>query len=249
MKAIISDIHANLEAFQAVLADVQAKGIDRVICLGDIVGYGPQPVECLDLCYDFEAILLGNHEEAVLVGAVGFNPKAAAAIDWTRNQLLQDGTAEEMKNKRWNLLGDMRLRVDEEGGVAFVHGSPREPTREYVFRSDVRDREKMDGIFSGIDQVCFAGHTHTPGIFTAEGEYITPEACGSEWPIRRTRAFVNVGSVGQPRDGDARASYVTFDGELVRFHRVPYDVEKTITVLEGIPDLPPYLGLRLREGR
>ncbi len=107
----------------------------------------------------------------------------------------------------------------------------------------------MEAIFTGIDQVCFAGHTHTPGVFTVDGDYLTPQDCGGEWPIRKTRAFINVGSVGQPRDGDIRSSYVTFDGEKVSFHRISYDVEKTVSVFSGIPELPPYLGLRLREGR
>jgi predicted phosphodiesterase len=249
VRAIISDIHGNLEALQVVLADIQSKGIDRIICLGDIIGYGPQPVECVDLCYDFEVNLLGNHEEAVLVGAVGFNPKAAAAIDWTRDQFNRDGVSESVKDMRWNFLGAMKLRHDLDGGASFVHGSPREPTREYVFRSDIQDRDKMEAVFGSIGQVCFAGHTHTPGIFTESGEHLAPRDCRMEWEISKERAFINVGSVGQPRDGDVRASYVTFDGEVVRFHRVIYDVERTISVFAGIPQLPPYLGLRLREGR
>lgn len=248
MKAIISDVHANLEAFQAVLADIESKGVDGIICLGDVIGYGPQPVECLDLCYNFDEILLGNHEEAVLMGAVGFNPKAAAAVDWTRDQLLRNGESEATRNKRWNFLGEMKLRHEGNEGISFVHGSPREPTREYIFRSDIRDQEKMAEIFREIDRACFAGHTHTPGVFTVDGDYLSPGDCGGEWPISGKKAFINVGSVGQPRDGDIRASYVTIDEDVVRFCRVPYDVEKTIAVFGAIPELPPYLGLRLREG-
>jgi predicted phosphodiesterase len=248
VKAILSDIHANLEALRTVLADIEAREVEEIICLGDIIGYGPQPVECIDLCKDFSVNLLGNHEEAVLVGAVGFNPKAASAIDWTRDQLLADGGSEEEKNRRWNFLGGMKIRHNT-GDVSYVHGSPREPTREYVFRSDILDREKMADIFDGIQRICFAGHTHAPGVFTAEGEYLTPDECAGEWDIRLGRALLNVGSVGQPRDGDVRASYVTFDGERVKFLRVPYDIEKTIEAFQAVEALPPYLGLRLREGR
>ena len=248
MRAIISDIHANLEALQAVLADIESKGVREVYCLGDIIGYGPQPLECLDLCRDFGLNLLGNHEEAVLVGAVGFNPKAASAVDWTRDQFLSHRSPEALRNQRWNFLGGLKLEHAEDG-VGYVHGSPREPTREYVFPTDNKDRDKMEQIFSKIRQVCFSGHTHTPGVFTEEGEYLTTTDCGGEWPIARKRALINVGSVGQPRDGDTRSSYVIFDGEVVRFQRVEYDVEKTISVFHSIRMLPPYLGLRLREGR
>jgi diadenosine tetraphosphatase ApaH/serine/threonine PP2A family protein phosphatase len=248
VKAIISDIHANLEALRAVLADIEARGVREIICLGDIIGYGPQPAECVDLCQDFSLNLLGNHEEAVLVGAVGFNPKAAAAVEWTRDQFLSESVPEEVRNRRWNFLGGLKIRSDE-GDVSYVHGSPREPTREYVFRSDVLDREKMADIFDGIRQICFAGHTHAPGVFTADGEYLTVEDCEGEWSVQKARALVNVGSVGQPRDGDCRASYVTFHDGRVRFHRVPYDIEKAIAAFQAVDALPAYLALRLREGR
>ncbi len=183
-----------------------------------------------------------------MVGAVGFNPKAAAAVDWTRDQLLSHRVGEELRNRRWNFLGALKLE-HVEGEVMYVHGSPREPTREYVFPTDHKDREKMDQIFERIGQTCFSGHTHTPGVFTDQAEYLSTKDCGGEWPIARSRALINVGSVGQPRDGDSRSSYITFDGEIVRFHRVEYDVEKTISVFETIRMLPPYLALRLREGR
>ncbi|MBI4576398.1 MAG: metallophosphoesterase [Planctomycetes bacterium] len=245
--AVVSDIHSNLEALQAVLADIYKQKIGVVYCLGDVIGYGPQPIECLEIAYDFRFNLMGNHEEAVLFGAVGFNPKAKAAIDWTRDQLNGAGSDLDVKRERWNFIGEMKERYDE-GDLCFVHGSPREPTREYVFHTDVLDREKVDDIFERFDRACFVGHTHTPGVITDDYRFLHPRDIGSRYAIGKGKCLINTGSVGQPRDGDPRASYITIDDGVVEWRRIEYDVEKTVSAVLDTRELPPYLGLRLREG-
>jgi diadenosine tetraphosphatase ApaH/serine/threonine PP2A family protein phosphatase len=245
--AIISDIHGNLEALEAVLDDIYAKNITDIICLGDIIGYGPNPLECVDLSYNFNKVILGNHEEAILFGAVGFNPKAKLAIDWTRDQLNRQIDDKDMMRKRWNFLGEMQTSIDE-GDLLWVHGSPREPTREYLFQTDVRDDVKMRKNFEHVKRISFCGHTHSPGIFTPSG-FKSPSDVFNVYLIGEEKAIINIGSVGQPRDGDVRACYVTFDGKSIVFRRVDYDVDKTVEKILAVKELPPYLGMRLKEGR
>lgn len=255
-RAVISDIHGNLAAFERVLEDIRREGISEIICLGDIIGYGPDPRKCIDLARQFSVNLLGNHEEAVLFGAIGFNPKAKIAIDWTREQLSLKSEPQERNRELWNFIGSL-AKQHKDGNFLFVHGSPREPTREYIFKQDYQDRKKMDEIFASPSdlqwQVCFAGHTHHPGIFAQDHPYAfyEPHEVGYEYAYasRKTRILVNVGSVGQPRDGDWRASYVIVDDNAIRFVRLDYDVQRTIRRFKECPDLPEYLAKRLEEGK
>jgi predicted phosphodiesterase len=255
-RAIISDIHANLAAFEAVLRDIEKQGADEVYCLGDIIGYGPDPRPCLELARQFPVNLLGNHEEAVLFGAIGFNPKAKAAIDWTRDQLSLPTEPVEKNRELWNFIGSL-AKQHFEGEVLYVHGSPRDPTREYIFYQDWQDRKKMDEIFSSPSeiswQICFTGHTHYPGIFTQDQPYrfIEPRAVNNVlvWEGLQNRVIVNVGSVGQPRDGDRRASYAILEDGAIRFQRIEYDVKRTVERFKQHPELPEYLARRLEEGK
>ena len=144
-----------------------------------------------------------------------------------------------------------------EGDVLYVHGSPRDPTREYVFKQDIRDRSKMDEIFVSPPElswkVCFAGHTHHPGVFVQSMPYLFLDPnqieMRYEYSTRPERVMVNVGSVGQPRDGDSRASYVIIDDTAIHFRRVDYDLERTLRRFEENPGLPEYLAERLKEGK
>jgi len=187
----------------------------------------------------------------VLYGAVGFNPKAKAAVDWTRDQFHLETEDEENRNARWQFLGDMPIAVDADPsqGVQFVHGSPRDPTREYVFPTDVLNPEKIYGIFEHVDRVAFNGHTHAPGVMTESGLFKLPQDGDNEYVVDDEKVIVNVGSVGQPRDGNNRSSYALFDGERVIFRRVAYDIDATIALMNKIDALPEYLALRLKEGR
>lgn len=254
-RAVISDIHANHAAFEAVLADIEEQGCDDIYCLGDIIGYGPDPRKCITLAAKCALNLLGNHEEAVLFGAIGFNPKAKAAIDWTKDQLSLDGEEDENR-EMWNFVGGL-AKNHKEGDILYVHGSPRDPTREYVFKQDIRDLSKMDALFGAPPdfewKVCFSGHTHHPGIFVKSKPYmfLDPREIDHryEYSTRPERVIVNVGSVGQPRDGDKRASYVIIDDKAIHFRRLEYDLQRTLDRFEENPGLPDYLAQRLTEGK
>ena len=128
---------------------------------------------------------------------------------------------------------------------------PRGPTNEYVFPEDTQNIKKMEKLFSMVPHVCFQGHTHVPGVFTTDLRFVRPIDTGSGYDVtdRSQRLMINVGSVGQPRDGDPRSCYVIFDEECVEFRRVEYDIEKTVRAIEAEPELDDFLGYRLREGR
>jgi len=248
--AIISDIHANLEALEAVLADIKKRLVKDIVCLGDIIGYGPNPRECLQLLMGCKMVLMGNHEEAVLYYGEDFNPKAREAIDWTRDQLNRSDRPKEENYDLWNFLGVMEQIIETEDAM-FVHASPRDPTKEYVTPDDTKKgKDKLKEIFAKFPRVCFIGHSHIPGVYTQEFRYIDPKTIGQEYTLEDGRkALINVGAVGQPRDGDPRASYVTFDGRKVRFHRVDYDFKKTMEKIYAEERLPNYLADRLAVGR
>lgn len=276
MKAIISDIHANLEALEATLADIKSQGIDAIYCLGDVVGYGPNPRECIDLVMSCQVCLLGNHDQGALFDPEGFNAGAERAIFWTRKML----EAGDLKGneRRWEFLGELP-RLHREPGLLFVHGSARNPLNEYVFPEDIYNQRKMERIFGLVDRYCFQGHTHIPGVFTEDLNFLAPEEIDFKYTLGGQKVLVNVGSVGQPRNGDNRASYLILDdGELQRtsaqsagqngsdepaqsnasrpaksvtinFRRVEYDFERTIAKIYEIPELDNFLGDRLRDGR
>ncbi|MBL4883344.1 MAG: metallophosphoesterase family protein [Planctomycetaceae bacterium] len=247
MRAIISDIHGNLEALEAVLADIQAQNIKKIYCLGDIVGYGPNPGECVDHIMNLaEVVILGNHDQAALFDPEGFNAGAERAIFWARKQLETGDPAK--SEQRWEFLGELP-RVRREDKLMFVHGSARNPLNEYVFPEDVYNQRKMERIFSLVDNYCFQGHTHIPGVFTEELNFLAPEEIEFRYELGDEKVLINVGSVGQPRNGDSRASYVVLDDNIVNFKRVEYDVNKTADKIYPIPELDNFLGDRLKEGR
>jgi len=246
--AIISDIHSNLEALEAVLEDIQKRNVEQIYCLGDIVGYGPNPRECIEIVKQCGIVLMGNHDEAVLFGAKDFNLRAEMAIEWTRKELTQNSPDKAKAEEQWDYLKKL-AEIHEEGDSLFAHGSPRKPLREYIFPRDVNDRRKISDIFSRIKSLCFVGHTHVPGIFTEDMRYAHPSELYNIYMLDSRKTLFNVGSVGQPRDGNNEACYVTFDGDSVVFRRVPYDMEQTIQKIYAIPAVDDSLGDRLREGR
>jgi predicted phosphodiesterase len=249
-RALISDIHGNLEALEAVLADIKNVAATEIYCLGDIIGYGPNPCECLDLVMSrCRATILGNHDQAALFDPDGFNPMALQAIYWTRDQLDNGGSPEQI-NKRWDFLGELPRQIDE-GDYKFVHGSPRDPTNEYVFPEYVFDQRKMEILFGKLQNYCFMGHTHLPGVFTTECEFISPDECDYTYKLGSEKLMVNVGSVGQPRDDDNRACYVVLDtdAKTITYRRIDYDFNKTANKIYDVPDLSDALGDRLKHGR
>lgn len=264
--AILSDLHGNMPAIEAAVADARARGARRFVCCGDVVGYGAQPREALDvvmrLCVpgarhaDGEELadglcLKGNHEEALLTSPEDFNPKARAAIEWTHREVTAGG-GREAGYAYWDFLGDLSASSTDEAAM-FAHGSPRDPVREYMLPRDIRDEPKMRANFEAMTRdVCFVGHSHVPAVYYEDGRIYTPKDTEGPYDLDLgpgRRAIVNVGSVGQPRDGDPRLSYVLFDGRSVQFVRVEYDVEEAAARIRAVPDLPEYLAERLFLGR
>ncbi len=224
MKAVISDVHGNLEALEAVFADIRAQGIGTVYCLGDIISDGPNPRECLDLVMGCQICLSGNHDRNVRE-VIGLSPSEAPNL---------------ADQRRLDFARHRPLTHREESFL-FAHGSPRPPHNEYVFPEDVYDERKMRAIFGFIDRVCVQGHTHIPGVITEDFKFLSPGELNGEFTLDRRKALINVGSVGQPRDGDNRASYVILDSRqldetgrtatVVIFRRVGYDFERTMDKL------------------
>lgn len=258
-RAVISDIHGNLEALQVVLADIQAQGITTVHCLGDVVGYGPNPRECLDLVMaNCQVCLLGNHDMGALCDPEGFNQGAERAIFWTREQL--ERSDDPRNRERLKYLGDLP-RYHRDGPFLFVHGSPRNPLSEYVFPDDVYNHRKIERLFSLVESYCFQGHTHIPGVFTENHQFHCPMDHGYEFTLEKGKYMINVGSVGQPRDRDRRCCYLVLEdgreepeGSVVHpvkltYRRLDYPFEVTRQKIQAIASLDRYLGDRLCMGQ
>ena len=214
---IISDIHANLTAFEAVLTD--AGSVDRVWCLGDVVGYGPDPNECISLLRQQPGLrcIMGNHD-AALMGYIDlrtFNDQAARAVT-IQSELLSQESREFLE------LLDI---VIEEGEITLAHGSPRDPIWEYIVNSYIA----RDNFSAYQSRICLIGHTHVPSIFIETPHrrpaILTPQHA-DRWRSEK-RFILNPGSVGQPRDRNPKAAYVIWDDEedTFLFKRVAYDVE------------------------
>ena len=248
--AIISDIHSNIDALRAVFDDIDRRGVERVVCLGDIIGYGPNPCECIDLVSERCAwSLMGNHDFAVLYEPTSFNASAETAAFWTRRQLELEPD-DSARTRRWNYLGNLRVREISDGAI-WVHGSPRRPINEYIFPDDVITApSKIAQIFNRIEQRCFVGHTHITGVFTDEPEFYPPADLDGVYPFNDSeKCVINPGSVGQPRDRDSRSSYTVLHDDHVEFVRVNYDVQTVTDKIRAIPQLNDFLGLRLLDGR
>ena len=260
MFAVISDIHSNLEALTAVLADIESRGIKTIYCLGDVVGYGPNPKECLDLIIDkTQWCVLGNHDYAVFYEPTNFNYAAEQASFWTR-EVLETEEEKQQGDRRWSFLGQLPMRRTlkpaEGGGINtaimdFVHASPRRPINEYIFPEDVYSNPlKVRLLFERVKHICFVGHTHMPGVFLDEPDFYLPSELGSAYPIvKDEKAIINIGSVGQPRDKDNRASYAYVSENKVHFVRIAYDFETTMKKIFAIEQLDNFHAERLRDGR
>lgn len=228
--AVLSDIHGNLEALEAVLAEVDRLGVDQLCSLGDIVGYGPSPAACIEIVRRRAAVsLMGNHDAAVagLTSLEDFNEFARSAVNWTA-ACLEDGQIE--------YLGALPY-THRAPDLLLVHASPIEPERWHYIHGMV-DIEEHFAAFA--ERLCFVGHSHRPGVFAIRADRGAVRRGESESLRPGLRYLVNAGSVGQPRDRDPRASYVIYDAanECVEVRRVSYPVERTQERMRaaGIPD-------------
>ena len=229
--AIISDIHSNLEALTKALETIKQRSVDTIVCLGDIVGYGANPNECVELVREHcEIVVLGNHEDALLhpEALLHFSEHARSAIVWTHQCLSQQNQ---------DYIAHLPLTASFEG-LLLVHATPCHPESwNYLFSDD--DAADTFGCFT--ESVCCIGHTHFPGIFSESGR-----VCGVS---RNERFLINVGSVGQPRDRNPQLSFGLFDTEPWAYEnmRVAYDIETASRkILET--DLPSRLAHRLLMG-
>ena len=250
MFAIISDIHGNLEALKAVLDRIKELSIVQIFCLGDIVGYGPNPLECLDLVAEHcEQTVMGNHDFALIYEPANFNIGAEQACFWTRQELLSD-SQKDRRRSRTHFLGSAPVKMVHDN-MSFVHASPRRPINEYLFPDDVYSNiPKLTSNFERVDGFCFVGHTHFPGVFLPDPYFYSPQELDNHFDFDSAeQAVINVGSVGQPRDRDPRASFVTVDKTEMKFIRVEYDIQTVVDKIQAVDKLDNFHGLRLLEGR
>lgn len=245
--ALISDLHSNLEAVEAVLAKITALGIREIACLGDVVGYGADPLPVTRLVMQrCKWTILGNHDWGLFHELDDFNPLARDALHYTRNAL-RPSLFRPGRRAAWEFLRRLPERM-EDRGFLFCHGSPRDPVMEYVLKGDgFLEPDKMAQIFACIDRPCFVGHTHWPGVHRADFRFTQATDDHREFVLDGP-CIVNVGSVGQPRDGDPRASFAVVDGNRVEIHRVPYDFRRTQAKILAA-GLHPALAERLARGK
>lgn len=237
---LVSDIHSNLAAFEAVLATAGA--FDSIWCMGDIIGYGPQPNECIERLRSFPHVCVaGNHDWAAIdkLDVSAFNHDALQACLWTRKQLSSDN---------WKFIEELPERLVD-GNFTIVHGSPRYPVWEYITHSSVAAMS-----FSCFDTpYCLFGHTHVPVVYRDVGSIVRSDSLqplpAEAIELASSRLLINPGGVGQPRDADPRASYAILDLErgVVEYQRVSYPIEQTQQLMLD-RGLPPRLAHRLSVG-
>jgi|TARA_B100000315_G_scaffold248049_1_gene277493 predicted phosphodiesterase len=240
--ALLADIHANLVAFTAVLADIERRGgVEEVWCLGDIVGYGPDPSQCIELLRQRNHISVsGNHDLAAIgkLDTTNFNLDAACSCRWTARQLNPED------------IGYLKSlpSVIEEGDFTLVHGSPREPVWEYL--TSVNGAKENFAYFKS--RFCLLGHSHMPLVFKLDENDNCSSvrfSLGVGLVLGKRQLIINPGSVGQPRDGDSRASYAIYDSDdaVAKLYRVPYDIKATQEKMVN-QNLPMRLVVRLQHG-
>lgn len=238
--AVFSDIHANLHALETVLGEIDAESVDELWCLGDLVGYGPRPNECVDLVRERATLsLCGNHDLAVLgsLDIAEFSGDAAQAAQWTREVLGEE-------QRQW-LAG--LAPTAEPADAQLFHGSPRDPVWDYVLSEEAA----YASLLATSAPLVLVGHSHVALALSWDGSTMTGGLAPAETTASLTgrRWLLNPGSVGQPRDGDRRAAWLLLDTDAGRasFRRVEYPIEQTQAEMAEV-SLPPALALRLAHG-
>ena len=246
--AVISDVHGNQEALTAVMEHIRKRGIKEILCLGDVVGYGPNPMECTQMVMETcDICLKGNHDEALVEGVYLFNAIAKGALEWSRT--LFQNSDHPLKTEMWDFLQNLPLMYTMEH-YTFVHGSPLDPTSDYILARNVgiEDR-KFHELFQCFDSILMVGHTHMPCVITDTMQVFTLAQLGYKYVFQGQKIILNVGSVGQPRDEDPRACYVEVIDNFFFFHRVPYDCEAVCKKIMDNKNLDKVLGQRLLNGK
>jgi len=239
--ALISDIHGNLEALVSVLNQIEKLRVDEIHCLGDVVGYGCNPIECLNLIdKNAKVKLMGNHEYAILghISTDTYTAIAKMSTEWTRNTLT---------DREFSIISDFKMKKSFDN-ILMVHASPYE--NDY-WRYILTPEEAYRAFEDISEKICFYGHSHIPMIFTESSSGLPRRQVGHDFdPFEESRYLVNIGSVGQPRDNDPRACFVTFDTESqdIKYHRVEYDINKAQSKMTKAK-LPEMLINRLAVGR
>ena len=246
--AIVSDIHSNLEALESVFSRIDALGVREVVCLGDVVGYGADPLPVTRLVMQrCKWTILGNHDWGLFHDLDDFNPLAREALYLSRRRL-KPSWVTPGRRAAFEYLRRLPERMQDHGCL-FFHGSPRDPVMEYVLRSDgFLEPEKMRAIFAAIDRPTFVGHTHWPGIHRGDFKFTQATDENRVFDLGAEPCIVNVGSVGQPRDGDPRASFAVVDRGRAEIHRVEYDLRRTQAKILAA-GLHPALAERLARGK
>ena len=239
--AVISDVHANLPALEAVLAWIEADGVDELWCLGDLTGYGAEPARCMEVVLDRAAVCLAGNHDMVVTGEIEiamFSSDARAAAEWTR-EVLDAGALARLRELR---------PTGERHGVELYHASIRDPVWEYV----IDDRTAAICLELQGARISMVGHSHVPLAYGYDGDRFLGGMAGAETELVTLPGpfLLNPGSVGQPRDGDPRAAYLLLDLETgqARWRRVDYDVQDAQRAIREA-GLPLRLGARLAEGR
>lgn len=235
--AIISDIHSNLAALNTAIEYIREESVDKIVCLGDVVGYGPRPNECIKIIREnCQICLMGNHDHAVLglTDTYHFNQYARDAVLWTTRSLTRVNRA---------YLENLPF-THHENELLFVHSTPVHPEEWHYILSEYEAKQYLNSM---KQRVCFVGHSHIPAIFSSQSGLRYQEEMTLDFGTHKY--IVNVGSVGQPRDGDPRLCFVIFDTDsgLLRIIRLEYPVQITYDeILEN--KLPPFLAMRLLAG-
>ena len=249
MIAILSDVHGNLEALSSVLKDIQDHPVDDIVCLGDLVGYGPDSYRCLEIAMDWSMVLRGDMDDALISdpATLDMPDQLKQMVAEVRTQIVSQGDNSHL----FDFVENLPL-VSKTNTCQLVHASLRDPLNEYVFPEHVHDGVTMRGVFQPIGQLCFCGHTHLAGVIEQTSDstwmHMSDRQCNYKFRVREHKVLCNVGSVGQPRDTDPRASYVLYEPPVIRFRRVPYDIELTRRKIRDNGDDDMH-GTRLTYGR